>query len=211
MYFVLSYITFVLTYCIMSLITFLLDFFVNYERIVNTSKIELYNIYKKVFLTVAFNLLIISFFVFLACSPFLNILNLQFNLFKMVFDIICSYFMIDFFFFLSHRIMHWRNLYKWSHKVHHELKNPIGFGAFYNHWFDFIFAVMLPAIYPQIILSSHYYTSIIWIILATSNVVFVSHGGYDIKDKNHYYHHEKFNCNYGIGLYMDRFCGTEIK
>ena len=210
MHYIFFYITFVLTYWIGSLITFMLDFIINYKRIINISKTELLNEYKKVIPTVFFNLHIVSLFVFFVCSPFSNILNLQFNVFKMVFDIFCSIFMIDFFLFLSHKIMHRRILYKWSHNVHHELKNPVGFAAFYNHWFDFIFAVMLPAIYPAIILSSHPYTALILMVLATTNAVFISHGGYDIKDKNHYLHHEKLNCNYGIGLYMDKLYGTEI-
>lgn len=210
MVFIFYYIIFVLTYLITSSITFLLDFWLNYQRIINTPKMILFNVYKKVFPTVIFNLIVLSFFVFLTCSPLLNLLNFQFNFIKMIFDIICSIYMTDFFFFFSHRIMHSRYLYKWSHKVHHELKDPIGFGALYNHWFDYIFAGMLPAIYPQIILSSHYYTSIIWIILATTNVVFVSHGGFNIQDKYHYFHHKYFNCNYGIGLYMDKLCKTEI-
>jgi len=208
MNFIFYYITFVLTYWIVSLITFVLDILINYKRIINTPKTELINNYKKVFPTVVFNLHVLSFLIFYLISPFLNMLNFQFSILKMVFDIICSVFMIDFFLFLSHKFMHYKCMYIWSHKVHHELKNPIGFGAFYNHWFDFIFAVLLPAIYPQIVLSSHYYTSLIWIILATSNVVFISHGGYAISDMNHFYHHEKFNYNYGIGLYMDRLCGT---
>ena len=211
MNFIICYIIFTITYWILSLITFILDFLFDYKRVINIPKPELLNVYKKVFLTVVFNLHILSFFVLFLFSPLLNILNLEFNFFKMIFDIVCSVFMIDFFLFLSHRLMHCRYLYNWSHKVHHELKNPIGFGAIYSHWFDYIFAVLLPAIYPPLILSSHSYTVMLWIILATSNVVLISHGGYDMKDKNHYYHHEKFNCNYGIGLYMDKLCKTEIK
>lgn len=205
------YITFVATYWIVSFIAFMMEFYFNYKKATYIDRTELINTYIKVFPTVIFNLHILSFLMFFFGSPLLNIFNLEFSILKMIFDIVCSIIMIDFFLFMSHWIMHNKYLYKWSHKTHHELKNPIGFGAFYNHWFDFIFAVLLPAVYPPIILSSHSYTALIWTILATSNVVLMAHGGFDFDDKNHYYHHEKNNCNYGLGFYMDKLYDTELK
>ena len=194
-----------------SLLTCILDFRFNNKRINKTPPMKLLHIYKKVFIPVMFNLCIISFFVFWICTPLLNILNIQFSFIKMFIDIILSIFLIDFSFFLSHRFMHIGIFYKWSHKVHHELKDPIGFGAIYNHWFDFIFSAMLPAMFPPIILSSEYYTTLLWMILVTCNVVFVSHGGFIFNSKNHYLHHKKFNCNYGTGIYMDKLCKTQLE
>jgi sterol desaturase/sphingolipid hydroxylase (fatty acid hydroxylase superfamily) len=208
MHFIYYYLTVIISYWFGSIITLLLDLF-NYRKINRMPKKEIVGVYLKILPNVLFNLHIVSFMFFFLVYPLFNVLKLHFSIWKMAFDILFSYLTIDFFFYISHRLMHTKLLYEWSHKTHHELKNPVGFGTFYAHWFDFIVCIILPTLYSQFLLSSHAYTSFLWIIITITNSIFVSHGGYDIKDKLHYYHHKTFIYNYGTGLYMDKLFRTE--
>ena len=117
-------------------------------------------------------------------------------------------FMIDFFFYIGHYIMHNKYLYKWSHKKHHEFDYPVGLEALYLHWFDLIFGNIIPLYLPILILNNHIYTLLLWTIFTISSTVLVAHSSFN--DKFYLNHHIYRTLNYGHGTYMDRIFKTEI-
>jgi sterol desaturase/sphingolipid hydroxylase (fatty acid hydroxylase superfamily) len=47
-------------------------------------------------------------------------------------------------FYYSHRLLHWKRIYKYVHKQHHDFKAPIGIAAEYAHPIEFVFGNLLP-------------------------------------------------------------------
>jgi methylsterol monooxygenase len=119
-----------------------------------------------------------------------------------------SLLMSDFFFYIGHWILHLPAFYKKYHKKHHEITSPVGFSALYATTLDLYLANIIPVYLPMLILSSHPYTIILWMILTTGNAVFISHSGFEYFSNFHDYHHEKFTKNYGTNIFMDYVCGT---
>ena len=115
--------------------------------------------------------------------------------------------LIDIFFYTSHRIMHHPVLYKWSHKIHHNFKTPVGMESVYHHWFDLCFANILPIFLSLWILQVR---SIqiwhIWVSLSTFFTVFIAHSGW-IRD-THNDHHQLYNKHFGTGVFMDKLFDT---
>lgn len=50
----------------------------------------------------------------------------------------------DFIFYWTHRLFHWRVIYPYIHKMHHEHKTTVGIAAEYAHPLEFILGNMLP-------------------------------------------------------------------
>lgn len=121
-------------------------------------------------------------------------------LFKVIFGIL----LIDLYFYICHRIMHIPQIYKWSHKLHHKHKEPIGIEALYLHWFDLYFGNILPIYLP--VINTNLLIQMIWTFVIITNAL-ITHT--DLVDLFHKEHHLHFNCNYGLGYYMDRFFKTK--
>ncbi|KAK4063351.1 uncharacterized protein Triagg1_9502 [Trichoderma aggressivum f. europaeum] len=114
-------------------------------------------------------------------------------------------------FYTSHRIFHWRPLYKRFHKTHHKFTAPVAFSSQYAHPVEHLAANVLPILLPPLLLGSHILT--MWVFVAfqlieTSTV----HSGYDFfagAARKHDRHHERFEVYYGgIGL-LDYVFGTD--
>lgn len=86
----------------------------------------------------------------------------------------------DFFFHMSHRILHIKALYPYIHKLHHQYVAPVGICAEYTHPIEFALGNMIPVGIPTFILGSsmHYFTFIIWITFRLVNTVY-GHCGYE--------------------------------
>ena len=117
-------------------------------------------------------------------------------------------YLTDFFFYSIHRLMHTKYFYKF-HKIHHEIKAPIGITAFYMHPIDYIFGNLLPIYLPTLIVQADLITMHIWIILSVGNSVIVSHGGFLDKSEFHDDHHKYFKYNYGTEMFMDDLFKTK--
>jgi len=116
--------------------------------------------------------------------------------------------LIDIFFYTSHRILHNPVLYKWSHKIHHRFKNPVGMEAVYHHWFDLCFGNILPIFLSLWILpSKNIFIWHIWISLSTCFTILKAHSGW--LDDDHSKHHKLYNICYGTSLFMDKFFDTK--
>jgi len=208
------YLTFLLTllftstYCaIIDLICKSKDKKINDKQI--TQKELLYQ-YNKILPLVSLNsFLIIP--IFLYISTYIYKIEYDHNKFDVLSTLVSLFigiFMIDFFFYTAHYIMHNKYLYKWSHKIHHEFDYPVGLEALYLHWFDLIFGNIIPLYLPILILDNHIYTLLLWTIFTISSTVLIAHSSFN--DKFHVNHHIYRNVNYGHRTYMDRIFKTEI-
>lgn len=116
----------------------------------------------------------------------------------MVFKIIISVLVSDLSFYLAHRSMHHKLIYKYIHKTHHEWKAPVACRALYTNPIEHIFGNILPVLIPFYILQNHWDIIQFFMIMTTINTV-VTHSGYSYHGFNqeHDKHHEYFNVNYG--------------
>lgn len=120
-------------------------------------------------------------------------------------------------FYLIHRLLHWRALYKTVHRVHH-LNIEVGpWSGLSMHPVEI--AMYFSTICVQWLLALHPVNALYQLHIAIMNAA-VSHTGFDklivagkpIIDSNnyfHYLHHRYFECNYGSTLApMDQLFGT---
>lgn len=120
-------------------------------------------------------------------------------------------------FYLIHRLLHWRPLYKTVHRVHH-LNVEVGpWSGLSMHPVEL--AIYFSTVCVQWLLALHPVNALFQIHIAIFNAA-VSHSGFDklivagkpIIDSNnyfHYLHHKHFECNYGSTVApMDQLFGT---
>ena len=86
----------------------------------------------------------------------------------------------DFTFHLSHRLLHWKAIYPYIHKVHHEHKVTIAAAANYAHPIEFLFGNVLPTAAGTLILGPkiHITTSLTWYVLRSMEST-EGHSGYE--------------------------------
>ena len=87
----------------------------------------------------------------------------------------------DFLFYWSHRILHTPWMYKRVHKKHHEFDHPVAFMSHYAHWFEYIFASLLPSKISTVLLINdlHIITYFLYFLFSNARVIYY-HCGYDI-------------------------------
>ena len=119
----------------------------------------------------------------------------------------------DIYFFVMHRPLHTKYLYKY-HKSHHTGKTRVA-KSLDSDMLEHIVG-NLGSFFSGIFLLQYFgyimnvYVLFLWVGIATVNVC-VSHIGEDkLSNTNpHYIHHKRRKCNYGSGIYlMDRLVGT---
>ena len=140
--------------------------------------------------------------------PLINWYGFNFSLTKTIFDLIMSYILMDFFYYVTHRLLHTDLFYVRFHKKHHEITAPVGLTATYLTLVDF-YSNILSIYLPPIILSSDSTTLTLWIIISTMNTIFIGHSGFSPIASFHDNHHKYFNCNYGVGVFADYLFGTK--
>ena len=110
-------------------------------------------------------------------------------------------------FYSLHRMLHLKLLYNKFHKKHHELTSTVGLLALYAHPFDAI-VVNLGSIYA---LHAIFGFSALQLFVvgsyATMNTVLHSHSS-TASNSPHQLHHLRFNVNYGLNLFMDKWLKT---
>ena len=128
----------------------------------------------------------------------------------------------DTYFYWTHRLLHWKPLFKQVHRVHHESLNPSPWSAFAFHpieaaisfWILPLVVVLIPCHLAAVNLFLLYMTAL--------NVA--GHLGYEVfwsgfthhwlfgwhnTSTHHNMHHSKVHCNYGLYFNVwDRLMGT---
>jgi len=138
------------------------------------------------------------------------------------FSIVLMVIMHDAYFYWTHRLLHWKPLFKWVHKAHHLSHNPTPFSAYAFHPVE---ALINVGIVPLVAFTipSH----VLAITLFTTYQLFVNvlgHLGFELLPKgfarhkvtkwhntftHHNLHHQFVKCNYGLYLnFWDRIMKT---
>jgi lathosterol oxidase len=138
------------------------------------------------------------------------------------FSIILMVLLHDTYFYWTHRLMHWKPLFKLAHKTHHLSVNPTPFAAYAFHPFE---ALVEIGIVPLIAFIIPHHISAITIFSLYSLLINVSgHLGYELFPKgfashwlfkwhntatHHNMHHRLVKCNYGLYFnFWDRVMHT---
>jgi sterol desaturase/sphingolipid hydroxylase (fatty acid hydroxylase superfamily) len=128
----------------------------------------------------------------------------------------------DTYFYWTHRLMHWKPLFKWVHKTHHLSINPTPFAAYAFHPVE---ALVEVGIIPLIAFTIPHHGSAIALFGIYSLLLNVAgHLGYELFPKgfashkifkwhntstHHNMHHRLVKCNYGLYLnFWDRVMHT---
>ena len=174
------------------------------------SKEELLTIYKKTYKLVFFNVFVSIIPVIYFSSYIINtnvkyLWNISFC--KFIFELLCFSYLIDIFFYLFHRLFHTKLLYKY-HKIHHQIKKPIGISAFYFHPIDFIFGNIIPIVLSIYISQMSLLTIHITLCIITFDTIFIGHSGNKKLSNFHDNHHKYFCFNFGTNKFMDKLLLT---
>ena len=98
---------------------------------------------------------------------------------KFVMQIIFLLLVEDFFFYIIHRFLHWRVIYPYIHKWHHEHKITIAITANFAHPIEFI-ANLLSSAVGTFFLGKHIHMTTVWTWYAIRILESVEgHSGYD--------------------------------
>lgn len=119
------------------------------------------------------------------------------------FQIILLFLWEDFIFYVFHRILHTKRMYKY-HKLHHRWTQPVPWGTLYASITENICLNFFPVLSGPVIVGLNIYYMFAWVGLATLSSL-IAHsrigGSHDI-------HHQKFNVNYGNTKFIDKIFGT---
>ena len=185
--------------------------------------------FKKSLLLVGFNSLVVLPFVTITAS-FLKGFKTEFNLhpdqipsgFHIFLQCLFNFLLEDFLFHLSHRLLHWKYLYPYIHKVHHKYRVSVSIAAEFAHPADYIITSLLPSSAGSILMESkmHLFTQMVWYVVRITETA-EGHSGYDLpwspfrvlpfttSPAYHDFHHYENTGNYSSAFrHWDTFFGT---
>lgn len=128
----------------------------------------------------------------------------------------------DAWFYWTHRLMHWKPIFRHVHRVHHLSRNPTPWAAFAFHPLE---ALIQAGIFPIMVLMMplHPLAVLIWLLYMTGMNV-LGHCGFELLPRgftrhrlfrwhntstHHDMHHRFLRCNYGLYYNLwDRLLGT---
>jgi len=118
---------------------------------------------------------------------------------------------IEVWFYSTHRALHWPVLYKRVHKLHHRWKAPTAVACTFAHPIEFCVGNALGVVLGPALTNCHPYSAAFWCafaMLSTSG----SHSGYFLLGaESHDQHHEFFDYNFGVSVFMDELLGTKFE
>lgn len=139
-----------------------------------------------------------------------------------IFSVIAFILLHDTYFYFTHRLMHWKVIYPYVHKVHHLSTNPTPWAAFAFHPLEaFIEVGIVPIM--MFLMPIHPYALLVWVLYQTGMNV-LGHLGFEVfpsgftngfiskysnTSTHHNMHHKYVTSNYGLYFnFWDRFLGT---
>ncbi len=139
-----------------------------------------------------------------------------------IFTVIAFILLHDTYFYWTHRLMHWKKIYPYVHKIHHVSTNPTPWAAFAFHPLEAIVEVGIVPIMVFLI-PLHPLAILAWVMYQTGMNV-LGHLGFELfpagftegaiskwhnTSTHHNMHHRHVNCNYGLYFnFWDRILGT---
>jgi lathosterol oxidase len=140
----------------------------------------------------------------------------------LIFSILLMIVLHDTYFYWTHRLMHWKPLFKLVHRVHHLSINPTPFAAYAFHPIE---AVVEIGIIPLVVFTIPHHGLVILVFsIYTLLLNVMGHLGYELFPKgfashkffkwhntstHHNMHHRLVKCNYGLYFnFWDRVMGT---
>jgi sterol desaturase/sphingolipid hydroxylase (fatty acid hydroxylase superfamily) len=138
------------------------------------------------------------------------------------FSIILMIVVHDAYFYWTHRLLHWKPLFKWAHKIHHMSHNPTPFSAYAFHPFEALIEI---SIIPLLVFTIPYHVSAISVFSVYTLLLNVGgHMGFEFFPKgfatnkwfkwhntatHHNMHHRFIKYNYGLYFnFWDRIMKT---
>jgi len=130
----------------------------------------------------------------------------------------------DTWFYWTHRLMHHKKIFIWSHSGHHKSVQPTPWASFS---FDAIEAVSAAWLLPvmALVIPIHVGVALVLLMIMTVNAVF-NHAGWEVYPQSwvrgwwgrhiitashHNLHHTKFKGNYGLYFrFWDKVMGTDV-
>jgi len=129
----------------------------------------------------------------------------------------------DTYFYWTHRLLHWKPLFKFAHKIHHKSINPTPFAAYSFHPFE---AMIEMGIMLVLVFTIPHHISVISVFGIYSLVINVAgHAGFEFLPKwfvrhkifkwhntstHHNLHHTHFKSNFGLYFtFWDKVMKTE--
>jgi len=117
----------------------------------------------------------------------------------------------DLHFYVCHRYIHIRAIYKYVHSLHHRNTDPEPFSGITMHPIEHMYYfsnVLVPLLYTPM----HPFV-FMWLFVHLILSPAAAHSGFEDhfqSDQYHYIHHAKFECNYGSPgtAFLDIYCGT---
>eukprot|EP00536_Pseudo-nitzschia_multiseries_P004586 jgi/Psemu1/285196/fgenesh1_pg.77_\ len=124
----------------------------------------------------------------------------------------------DVHFYVAHRFLHLRCLYKYVHSVHHRTTDPEPFSGLAMHPVEHLYyytcygpLLVLPILFPNACCCRFHPFLLFWMGFHVVLSPAASHSGYEdhfSASLNHYLHHRYCDCNYGAGINLDALFGT---
>jgi sterol desaturase/sphingolipid hydroxylase (fatty acid hydroxylase superfamily) len=139
-----------------------------------------------------------------------------------IFSVIAFIVIHDTYFYWTHRLMHWKKIYRYVHRVHHQSTDPTPWAAFAFHPLEALIEIgILPIM--VFLIPLHHYAILVWVIYQ-SGMNLLGHLGFELypsgfvsgtiskwnnTSTHHNMHHRFVNCNYGLYFnFWDRILGT---
>jgi len=208
--FLLIYLLFVITYALSSYVCFIIDMTYSKTRIDGMQANKLLILYQKYLPCVAFNVIVLPIpSIYLVSSTF-PIISRSLTIYNFLTEMILTYFLADFLFYILHRILHIQSFYKHIHYIHHRVRNPIGMAALYAHPLEIYMGNIFPLFLPAYLIMTNTFTFCVWMFAIIVETVITSHSSYQNMSEFHDNHHKLYRYNYGLDIFMDRLFGTRI-